>query len=48
VLTPVIAVHAGWRYPFVFAAALSLLGALAWLAVDPSRHLQSRTTPSFL
>jgi ACS family glucarate transporter-like MFS transporter len=46
VLTPVIAVHAGWRYPFVFAAALSLLGALAWLAVDPSRHLQSRTTLS--
>jgi MFS transporter, ACS family, glucarate transporter len=39
VLTPVIAVHAGWTYPFVFAAVLSALGAVAWLAVNPMRNL---------
>jgi ACS family glucarate transporter-like MFS transporter len=39
ILTPVIALHLGWTYPFVVAAILSSLGALAWLAVDPSRHL---------
>jgi MFS transporter, ACS family, glucarate transporter len=39
VLTPVIAVHAGWTYPFIFAAVLSALGALAWLAVNPMRNL---------
>lgn len=39
VLTPVIAVHAGWTYPFLFAAALSALGALAWLGVNPMRNL---------
>jgi ACS family glucarate transporter-like MFS transporter len=39
VLTPVIAVHAGWTYPFIFAAMLSALGALAWLAVNPMRNL---------
>lgn len=41
VLTPVIAVHLGWTYPFVFAAALSALGAVAWLAVNPSKDLES-------
>jgi MFS transporter, ACS family, glucarate transporter len=41
VLTPVIAVHLGWTYPFVVAAILSALGALAWLAVDPARNLES-------
>ena len=39
VLTPVIAAHLGWTYPFLFAAALSALGAVAWLAVDPARNL---------
>jgi MFS transporter, ACS family, glucarate transporter len=39
VLTPVIAVHAGWTYPFLFAAFLSSLGALAWLGVNPMRNL---------
>jgi MFS transporter, ACS family, glucarate transporter len=39
ILTPVIAVHAGWTYPFIFAAVLSALGALAWLAVNPMRNL---------
>jgi ACS family glucarate transporter-like MFS transporter len=38
-LTPVIALHLGWSYPFLIAAALSAAGALAWLAVDPSRQL---------
>jgi len=40
ILTPVIAVHLGWTYPFVVAAILSALGALAWLAVDPARNLE--------
>jgi ACS family glucarate transporter-like MFS transporter len=44
VLTPVIAVHAGWRYPFFFAAGLSALGALAWLAVDPAKNLECAGT----
>jgi ACS family glucarate transporter-like MFS transporter len=38
-LTPVIALHLGWTYPFLIAAALSVAGALAWLTVDPSRNL---------
>jgi len=41
VLTPIIAVHLGWTYPFIFAATLSVLGAIAWLTVNPSRTLQS-------
>jgi MFS transporter, ACS family, glucarate transporter len=47
VLTPIIAVHFGWTYPFIFAATLSALGALAWLPVDPARELQrfSQTSP---
>jgi MFS transporter, ACS family, glucarate transporter len=40
VLTPIIAVHFGWTYPFVFAAILSTLGAFAWLAVDPRKNLE--------
>jgi ACS family glucarate transporter-like MFS transporter len=38
-LTPVIATHFGWTYPFVAAAALSALGAIAWLTINPSRNL---------
>jgi ACS family glucarate transporter-like MFS transporter len=38
-LTPVIAQHLGWTYPFLVAATLSALGAAAWLAVDPCRIL---------
>ena len=37
--TPVIADHYGWDAPFFVAAGLALLGALAWLLVDPSRPL---------
>ncbi|MGB7514567.1 MAG: MFS transporter [Candidatus Acidiferrum sp.] len=40
VLTPIIAVHFGWTYPFVFAATLSAVGAVAWLAVDPVKTLE--------
>jgi MFS transporter, ACS family, glucarate transporter len=40
VLTPVIAVHLGWTYPFLFAALLSALGAVAWLAVNPTKTLE--------
>jgi len=39
-LTPVIAAHFGWTYPFLAAATLSALGAVAWLFVDPSRPLK--------
>jgi ACS family glucarate transporter-like MFS transporter len=39
VLTPFIAVHLGWTYPFIVAATLSAFGAVAWLAVDPTRNL---------
>lgn len=47
ILTPVIARHLGWTYPFIIAAMLSSLGALAWFAVDPSRYLDppQRTRP---
>jgi ACS family glucarate transporter-like MFS transporter len=38
-LTPVIAEHFGWTYPFLLAATLSALGAVAWLAVDPTQTL---------
>jgi len=38
-LTPVIATHFGWTYPFIVAATLSALGAIAWLTIDPSRSL---------
>ena len=39
VLTPVLAQHLGWTYAFLVAASLSALGAVAWLAVDPSQTL---------
>ena len=42
-LTPFIAVHAGWSYSFLAAATLSALGALAWLFVNPSRQLVPAT-----
>jgi ACS family glucarate transporter-like MFS transporter len=36
-LTPLIAAHFGWNMSFVLAAAIAVLGAVAWLAVDPVR-----------
>jgi MFS transporter, ACS family, glucarate transporter len=38
-LTPWIAVRYGWTASFLVAAALCLLGAVSWLAVDPLRTL---------
>jgi ACS family glucarate transporter-like MFS transporter len=38
-LTPVIANHFGWTASFWVAAALSVLGAAAWLLVDPAAVL---------
>jgi ACS family glucarate transporter-like MFS transporter len=38
-LTPAIASRYGWTASFAVAAVLSALGALAWLLVDPNRHL---------
>jgi len=43
-LTPVIAAHFGWTYPFLVAATLSALGALAWLFVNPARLLAATET----
>jgi ACS family glucarate transporter-like MFS transporter len=34
-LTPWIAVRYGWTASFLVAAALCLLGAIAWLVVNP-------------
>jgi ACS family glucarate transporter-like MFS transporter len=38
-LTPWIAANFGWTASFLVAAGLCVLGALAWLLVDPSRTL---------
>jgi ACS family glucarate transporter-like MFS transporter len=38
-LTPWIAARYGWTASFLVAAALCLLGALCWLAVDPLQSL---------
>ena len=38
-LTPWIAAHFGWTASFLVAAVMCLIGALSWLAVDPSREL---------
>jgi MFS transporter, ACS family, glucarate transporter len=35
VATPVIADHWGWSSPFLVTAAVALLGAIAWLLIDP-------------
>jgi ACS family glucarate transporter-like MFS transporter len=40
-LTPLIAERYGWNASFGVAAALCVLGALAWLLVDPERKLIS-------
>jgi MFS transporter, ACS family, glucarate transporter len=38
-LTPLIASHFGWNASFLAATILAMLGALAWLAVDPHARL---------
>jgi MFS transporter, ACS family, glucarate transporter len=40
-LTPWIAARFGWNASFLVAALMCLVGALAWLAVDPTRTLSS-------
>lgn len=40
-LTPLIAAHYGWTTSFLVAAALCVLGGIAWLAVNPERSLAS-------
>lgn len=42
VLTPWIGTHFGWTQSFLAGAALCLLGAASWLAVDPTQTLNSR------
>jgi ACS family glucarate transporter-like MFS transporter len=39
-LTPWIAAELGWKSAFFVAAALAVIGAFAWLLVDPTRHLE--------
>jgi ACS family glucarate transporter-like MFS transporter len=38
-LTPLIAAHFGWQASFMTATVLAVLGAAAWLLVDPSSRL---------
>jgi ACS family glucarate transporter-like MFS transporter len=38
-LSPLIAAHYGWGMSFLTAALLAVLGAVAWLLVDPKRML---------
>jgi ACS family glucarate transporter-like MFS transporter len=38
-LTPLIAARFGWEMSFFTAACLAILGALAWLLIDPRRNL---------
>ena len=40
--TPAIAGRFGWTASFLVASALCLLGALAWMMVDPERTLQNK------
>ena len=39
ILTPLIAEHYGWTASFLVAAALCIVGSLAWLVVDPRKTL---------
>jgi len=43
-LTPLIAAHFGWQMSFLVAALLAILGALAWLMVDPGNVLVAPQT----
>ena len=45
-LTPWIAANFGWTASFLVAAGLCLLGALAWLLVNPSRALAPGDQPA--
>lgn len=39
-ITPVIALHWNWSTPFFVAAAFAMVGATAWLFIDPARTLK--------
>src|SRR5581483_6505786 len=43
-ITPIIAKHFGWTASFLVAATLCLLGAVAWVFVDPKRTLTMRSS----
>lgn len=45
-LTPVIANHFGWTTSFLVAAGLCVLGALAWLLVDPEPKGATQPVPA--
>jgi ACS family glucarate transporter-like MFS transporter len=47
-LTPIIAKHFGWTASFLVAATLCLLGAVAWIFVDPRRTLEAAQPPEAL
>jgi ACS family glucarate transporter-like MFS transporter len=38
-LTPLIAAHFGWEASFLAATMLAMLGAAAWLVVNPEARL---------
>ncbi|HMD70899.1 MAG TPA: MFS transporter [Bryobacteraceae bacterium] len=45
VLTPLIAGHFGWPASFLATTTMCLAGAAAWLLVNPSASLKTRTAP---
>jgi ACS family glucarate transporter-like MFS transporter len=45
-VTPLIAAHFGWISSFLTAAALAVLGGLAWLLVDPDARLKLGGRPA--
>jgi ACS family glucarate transporter-like MFS transporter len=45
-LTPLLAREFGWSVPFLVAAGLCVVGALAWLWVDPARKLAPAPVPA--
>lgn len=47
-LTPLIAAHFGWETSFFIAASLALMGAVAWLFIDPARSLQPVSASSLV
>jgi len=42
ILTPLLAARLGWTFAFLAAAAMSALGAAAWMVVNPNRALVPR------
>ena len=45
VFSALIADRFGWTASFVFAAALLVVGAIAWLFVDPDKQLVTEDAP---